>query len=331
MLKRVWSRSKRYLFAGGLIALVMMMFGSPVHAISDPDSISLGDAYVFRSVIEDDDWLVFIRYDVSYGSTPSEDASDTFQMALYDNAGTGPPGTMTEVPTRELEYYQHNIRSIYFTPAQAAAVTWEADYSVRVMGQISYFPVLTEGTNMKTQVLSPSNYKEKVDLGGVMLTQAEILEADWGITLIADGLLNTTGATYFLEAVPGLNIMVPEIFSVAVEDMTINYTAWDTSYADSMSGHTGTRLRSAIQGLAGTFMISEDWMAIWMVTMAAMTLSGIVFAATKDSGMAMMVGVPVAAGAAYLGVGASMFTILMSMLIVAAILFGIHFILARFA
>jgi len=328
--KRAWVL--RALCAGFVVGL-FCLFASPAYAVDNPDSITIGDSYVFRDVLEDGDWLVFVRYDVNYGSVPDDYASECFYMALLDGDGDVLGGTHFQ---RELEYYQHNIRSIYLTASQVteASLTWESEYKLRVSGFASKFDPLVEGTNMKTTTLTSSNYYEGSELGGVMLSQAQILEDDWGITLLTNGLLNVTGQAYFVEAVPDLASMDSSIFSTAIAQMEVDdtYLDMDTEYSDALVDNKGPILGGAIEDLAGTFRVSETWASIWLVAMLSLTFSGIVFAATKDTGMAMMVGVPIAVGAAYMGIGGTdMFATVASIAIVAAVLFGIHFILGRFA
>jgi len=323
LLRRFW-----WISLAGLIACFS---STPVYAISDPDSISVGDAYIFRDVLEEGDWLIFCRYDVNYASTPSELAEDNFYMVLLDTDESLLGDTYLQ---RELEYYQHNIRSIYLTASQVTdtGLTWESEYKVRVSGFVSKFDPLIEGTNMVTNTLTAGNYYEGSELGGIMLTQAQILEDDWGITLLTNGMLNVTGSAYFSEAIPGLIDMDFSIFSTTITQMDYNPRTWDTTYSDSLVTNQGPVLQGAIQSMASTFCISETWMGIWFVAMTALTFSGVAFAATRDTGLAMMIGVPVAVGAAYLGIGGTdMFAIVVAMAIVAAVLFGIHFILARFA
>jgi hypothetical protein len=152
--------------------------GMPVLAIGSPTSVSIGDVFVFRDVLTTGDQLYFVRYDVSYAGNQTEDAEDTWQVALYDSSGG-------LVATRPLNYYQHNIISIYLTSTQALA--WEGAHSIKIMGMPSVFSPLIEGTNMRTRVFAPGDYYEKASLGGVMVMQAGVLEADWGITLLTSG------------------------------------------------------------------------------------------------------------------------------------------------
>ena len=293
-----------------------------VLAIGDPDSVSIGDVYVFRDVIETGDQLYFVRYDVSYNATPSENAEDTWQMALYDSSGS-------LITTRPLNYYQHNIISIYLQPAEA--LTWEAAHKVRIMGMPSVFGTLTEGTNMRTRTLASGDYYEESFLGGVMTTQAGILETDWSIDLLtATGKLNSTGSTFFLEAVPGLGTMCPEIFDVVVSDVEIDYVTYPHTYGPGLSGHAGSKLSGAVGEIGGLIGVSSGWMSWWMILVIFLMLAGIIFAGVGNPGWAMAGGFAMIAVGGFL-FGGSVFTFAITLVLLVGIGFGIYFILGRFA
>ena len=297
-------------------------------AIGNPDSTSIAVAYVFRDLNETGDYLFYCRYDVNYASIPSEDASDTFEIALYDAAG------VVLIASRPLNYYQHNIISLYFSASEAATegLVWETAYELVIRGNPAVFPVLTENINQKTLVLGAANYKEQTEFSARMLTEAGILQTDWGITLLAGDFLNSTGVTYFTYAIPGFSAMAPDIMYSTVYVPTVpdmDYS--DTTYPDSLHVNQGPKLKAAVVDLAGWLGVSEDWMAIFLVSLAYLTTAGIGYSVTKDPGVAMMIGIPVIIAAAFLGVGTSMLTIVIATAIIGAVLFGIHFILGKFA
>ena len=115
-----------------LLAFLLTLFpGIVLAAIGDPENgVTIEDTYVFRDVFETGDQLYFVRYDVSYDPIPDENPGDTWQMSLYDEAGT----LMDSIP---LNYFQHNIISIYLESSEA--LTWEGSSTVRIMGMPSVF------------------------------------------------------------------------------------------------------------------------------------------------------------------------------------------------
>jgi len=310
---------KRVLVLG---LVLFLAFCGIALAISNPDAISIGSVAVFEDVVEPGDQLFFVRYDVSYSSEPSEDVEDAFLMAIYN-----PDGTTTGY-TRPLNYYQHNIISIYLTPSQA--LTWGSAYRVRVMGNPGLFSPLTEGTNMFTKILGVDDYKGIELLGGYLIEQAKDLQTDWGITLLTSGdLLNTTGAMYFNKAIPGIYNIVPDIFQVSSSFPSINVTTnWTTEGEDLWLEHKGPALNAAMVDIADWLGTSPNWIGIGITSMLAMIFGSTVYAITKNPGYSLVFStltLPLAAWGGLLEM-----TIWIVVFMVVAVIFGIIFIQGRF-
>jgi len=250
-------------------------------APGNPASITIGDVAVFRNVLSTGDQLWFMRYDANYASVPSEDPEDTYLMAIYGTDGT------TLLFTQPVHYYQHNIISIYLSPTQA--LTWEGAYVVRIMGNPAVFDPLVEGLNMRSRTLGAGDYYEQTVLGGYMITQAGILEDDWSITLLTSGdLLNTTGATYFNKAVPGLSSMAPDIYQVTTEYPTVTKYDWNHTYEEELLARRGESLNETFSGLGDFLGTSNQWMATGSAGFLCILVGGGVFAATKKPDWAMI-------------------------------------------
>ena len=315
----------RLLFSGfllGIILLLLVPYG--VFAIGNPEGgVSIGDVYVFRNLVDEGDQLYFCRYDVSYDPIPDEDPEDTWQMALYDSSDT-------LIGSRRLNYYQHNIISMYLTPSQA--LTWGAENKVRIMGMPSVFGTLTEGVNMRTRTLSGGDYYEKDYLAGIMIAQAEILETDWGITLLdVNDKLNDTGSTFFLLAVPGLGDMAPEFFSVITGGVDITYKNYTQAYRESLKTNTGSKLSGAIFDIGKIIGVyNSEWTGFWLVLILFLMLAGTIFAGLGNPGWAFCGAFGVIALSGYI-MGGNIFTFAITAVLVVAALFGLYFILSRFA
>lgn len=310
----------------GLVVLLGLLLGSiPVSAMDNPDYVSIGDVFVFRDLLEDGDQLYFVRYDVSYNGTPDEEASDTWQVALYDTDGT------TLITHRPLNYYQHNIISMYL--GSGDALTWEQAYGIKVLGMPSVFGNLTEGLNMKTRTLGGGDYYEGAQLGVTMLAQARILEDDWvNMTLVENDLLNTTGANYFIKAVPNLGSMCPEIFSMTIVYPDVDYIPWSVPYQDTLAGHGGSRLTAAMTSIGSIVGVSGSWMGAWLLAIIYLVFGGIIYASTKNPTLAIIGAFPLIAAGLWLGLGGpSLLTAVILIVFVVAVIFAIYFILGRFA
>jgi hypothetical protein len=310
------------------VLLYLMLVTTSAIAINNPDTIGIGDVYVFNSTLESGDILIYMRYSVNYSSQPDEDSEDTFIMAIYDTDGT------TLLATRPLNYYQHNIISIYLS-ADDNVLTWGSAYYVRVMGSPAVFGNLTEDLNMDTRPLTSEDYKEATSLGGTMIAQAEILETDWGTTLLSStDKLNSTGAYYFNKAIPGLTSMVPDIYQV-----TSDLYTYERNESIGREGLNRTlenlpvSLNSAIGGLNSIFGVTNsNWGGFSWVLFAGLLLGGAIYGATRRPDFAVLSGVigAVSINAALGVAGGNILLFVMAIATILIVLFAVEFFIPRY-
>lgn len=309
----------------GVLLVQLLLWVGYVGATANPDSISVGDVFVFEDVLEAGDSLTFMRYDVAYASQPDEDSEDTFQMAIYDTDGT------TLLFVRPLNYYQHNIISIYLSASENTLVTGGA-YYVRVMGSPAIF-TLIENVTMDTRVLAPGDYYEADLLGGMMISQAEILEVDWAITLVSEDKLNSTGSYYFDKAIPGLASMAPEIFSTSTVGFTYEPTTYNQTGLNKTLQNLPVSLNNATTGLDEMFGVTNhNFGQFGWLGFAGLIVGGGVYGATRRPDIALFGGVMGVCGlSAYLGVAeGNMLRFVMSVGAVIIVLFALDYILPRY-
>lgn len=306
---------------GSIIIGVCLIPLTSVFAVSNPDSISITAVTVFSDVLNPGDQLVFCRYDVEYTVTPSEDASDTFMMAVYDTDGT------TLLYTRPMVYYQHNVYSVYLTSAQA--LTEGGAYTVRIMGNPAIFDPLIEDTNMDSWVLTPSDYSDGTLMGDFLLNQAAILEADWSITLLsASGKLNSTGGLTFKTAIPGLGDMAPDIFETTASIPVSSNISYNNSYGNTVAARIGS-MNTAFTDIGDWLGVSQTWAQVLVASFGALITASAIFAATRRPDMGV-----VGAGFAIVTFGWMGWFPLQAIMVGlagVAIMFGIVFIMARIA
>lgn len=317
---------RRFLSCLGIVFFLFLFIPIQVVAISNPDYVSIGDVYVFEDVLATGDVLVYVREDVSYPVQPDEDSEDTFLMAIYDTDGT------TLIAARSLNYYQHNIISIYLAPSDNVLVSGSA-YYVRIMGSPALFE-LVENVNMDTRVLTAGDYYDLTDLGGIMITQAGILEDDWGIDLLtANEKLNSTGSYYFLKAIPGLSTMVPLIFATSTGGFTYTRDNQATTGLNITNNQTPVSLTNAFAGIAAILGIeSTSFSEFGSGLFMALIVGAVLYAATRRPDVAVLGGVIGTMGfEAYLGVAdGNMMLALMAVGTVIIVLFAVEFILPRY-
>ena len=312
------------LFIFGFFGLVMFFLPTQTaFAVADPDYISIHEASVFRNVLETGDQLFIVRYDVSYSVEPIEDASVTYLMDICTSGG------ISTGYSRSLNYYQHNIVSIYLTPAQA--LTWEGSYSIKILGNPSLFSPLVESINMETLTLSSGKYFEASFLADFILAQAALIEDDWVVALLAsDGLLNSTGAFVFEKAIPNLNNMVPSVYQITTSNPSIGDSNMTTSGGANLTGHIGPDLNAAMNDLANWWGSSASWMKIGSTGLIAGVLGSIAFGASKGRTDVAIVFASMALPIA-VWIGLFEVELWIMLVIILSIIFGIIFIQGRFS
>lgn len=310
-----------------LVIIVTSLPVTPAFAISNPDSILIDSISIFQNLWEAGDQLYVVEYEVNYATTPTEDASDAFFVGIWD-------GTTCKY-TRPLDYYQHNITSIYLSADNS--LTWDGAYTIRVSGNPSLFTSITEDVNRQTYSLSSSNWTggtsaESPDyLANWCVHLAEILQADWSITLLTStNLLNSTGATVFQDAIPGLGSVCSTLFQVSLEYPAGGTTTGTPSYANQLSGNTGIKLQRSLEGLSQYFLgKSTYWSLIGAVGLLVIyfILAGRIFTATGSTTASIVMGIPFLLIGAVLGLVPLAAVYISAILL--AVIFGVVFILGR--
>jgi hypothetical protein len=327
------NRIKRLAIA---VIIGIMCFIAPVTpclAIADPDSLTISSLKVFQNIYETGDILFVCLYDIAYASEPTEDCEDAFMFNLYNTAGT------TLIAQRNVKYYQYNVTSMYFDATAAAALTWETAYILRITGNPVLFDPLVEGTNQATYTLSISDYitaamadsREYLRLH--CLDLAQDLEDNWGVgydlvTTTADGeRLTATGRIVFLDAIPGLDSAVDDLFQLSSGSMDIT---WDTHDADlqttlSMANKAGTTVANAFTGIGAYLGMSGQSVAGLFIVLITLITMGIVFFYSGNTVAAMAISSPIIIMGGWMGLVPLVIIFIAAMLIVLYVLY--HFVL----
>jgi len=214
----------------------LVLFPTPALALADPDDLSIDYIKVFQDQFEDGDWLIIAQYSCVYAAEPAEGADETFLFSLYDGA--------TLIKSRTLNYYGHNLISLWITPSQAAALTWGTGYTVKIIGNPVHF-----ATPPSAVASLASNYIPNVDgdytpaedvlaAGDFIIARAEALETYLGaLTTYVSGrtLLTTTGASIVEEAIPGAQAIY-DIYQYSSTNPNFEREDYTRDYQYTMSG-----------------------------------------------------------------------------------------------
>lgn len=318
---------KKKFLSAFLIAIVLTIFSSsPAFAVANPTSITIHTAKAFQNIFETGDMLFVVSYDINYAVEPSESASYTFSLNLLNTAGTNV--TMT----RALNYYQYNVISIYATAAQVTSLglVYGDAYKLRVTGNPAFFASLVEGTNMATRTLTASDWNTDGSLTAKELLRlhcidiAEALETDWAVTLLvttssASQVLNTTGTTTFLDAIPNLDNAIPSLFQVASGIITVGVNSSNATYAleSTISNRLGTSIANAFTGIGTWLGFNQSTAAGVWIMLFALTIASIVFLNSGNSAGAILLTIPTIMLGTYLGAIPMTITFTVGIIIVA--------------
>ncbi len=312
-----------------VIAVLAWMIGNPpfpAYAVANPDSISIKSVRVFQNLWTTGDQLFVIEYKVMYAADPSEDPADTFLAGIWSGS--------TPQFSRPLNYYGHNITSIYLTPSES--LVWEGSYSVQVMGNPVYFDPLVEGTNMSTLGLPGSDAywvsgieeDSRFYLHNWALVLAEGLQVSWAVTLLTDeGRLNSTGSATFLTAIPGLNSIIPDFFTVSASVTGFDEYVFTGIYQDTLTERVGDRLKGALDNLGEFLHIPGELVGALGLGILYFTLAGRIVTSTGSAPAAIVISFPFLIAGSFMGLLPLAW--LFVAIFMALVLFGVTFILVK--
>jgi hypothetical protein len=215
-----------------------------------------------------------------------------------------------------VKYYQYNVTSIYATAAQVTSLglVWNSEYKVRINGNPALFGALTEDVNMDMRGLAESDYNPDGALTSAELLRlhcidiAESLEADWSIVLLTtttdgDQVLNSAGAIIFLDAIPGINSVIPDLFqlSSSIPTITPGISTANYSVSSTIAARLGPDIAASFDGIGDFLGIGENSAAgLWAVILI-LTIASMVFLSTGNNIASLVLAAPAAVMLAYLG------------------------------
>ncbi len=233
---------------GVIVAWIsFMVVYETAFGISNPDSITIEGVKAYDSVLEADDLLMVVEYNLPYAVTPDEIISDAY-LGRFLNGTT--ELTSVEPFAFNDKGYGRGIFSFYFSAAQKATASIEFDnpnsenYLVTLQGKPGVFP----GT-------APSITSPTIDWQSGLLSQIKLhfhirnlaykFENDpgWNDDPDFDDLIQSPGGVeqltgsgeeYFSNAIPQLQSMIPGIFSSGTSAPDFSQSPDNQDYADDL-------------------------------------------------------------------------------------------------
>lgn len=229
------------LFLLAPVWLMMWAMPPPAEAQAKADSLSIESATVYRHLIEENDMLMLVHYDITYASLPTERASDLYLLRLMD--GGDQLAIDVPYPFGDQRGFNEGVGGFYWA-ASGTQPTWGGAYDVVLQGNPLVWPDVEDWK--ETLTLGASNYssfdtqsENQLYLYLSILSIAESIEADWSETLVATGslgdVLNETGSAYFARAIPALPLMCPTVFSVSESWPNWPTRTWSREYATEIA------------------------------------------------------------------------------------------------
>lgn len=240
-------------------------------AIDLPDNMTVITAKAYQDLTEDDDMFVVfhakINYDSDNGTYPDVPASSSIVFNFIAANGTRLSSSVPYVFSPfETNGYGNLVSGFYFSADDAPA--WEGSHQIEIIGLPAHFSPVP--TPFYKQLIT-QDYEQSDDQGGALAIEIlrlcdvfKIIYPDIALksTTGTGTVLSAYGEAYFKSALPGLENICPLIFNVQIyTPEQIEVTAYDTSLADTMAGHTEgsdlergmTRIGDKI-GVSGAFI-----------------------------------------------------------------------------
>ena len=245
----------------------------PVSAMEEPLDVTLYNITIFKDIIDENDFLAIVPYDIPFASQPDDDINNTFIFSMLSPDKSMQLGSVLAYPRYDGGYWK-GIVSFYFQ----IGTTWESNYVFRVQENPSHYP----SPQTWDFVVGTSDYSS--DSNQVLALRAKLLDSalelstEWSVDLLSTGdagqtVLSTYGELYYLNAVPGLQMMCPTLFSVQIETPDYTKRSWSYTLAESLRiKYAGTWIADFMTGFAGLFNMNTntamDFLSIFIFVLA---------------------------------------------------------------
>ena len=209
----------------GILLAVMLVALLVVPVMAAANDFSVDGAHVYTGYIDEDDWLIVVKYknvlEPYYGNDTSQNA---FLLQLVDEDNTT---IIAQVP---LASWGYRPGSIYLSAATAATLEWGAAYVIKMNGTANetWYTLTTgdwRGSNLA--ILDDWCLALATSMGTYDNTTYTAMTTEKGL------VLNEEGGVLFVVGIPVLNLIRPNIFQVVVSDIpheekTATWAFWST-------------------------------------------------------------------------------------------------------
>jgi len=275
---------KRRIFISMLVAiLAALLISSPVYADTpDPDDTpALVQVDVYRNLLETGDRLYLAYINIPYATLPDTDVTDTFILRLIDTDGTTVLGSTVGYAFND-DGYGYNVWSMYFDAA--AALTWEALYTLRLSGNPAVFdtpPVYNFSIGAGDYTSLVTSAENKAGLATRIIAIADDLDNKWALAVASSLLAETEagtvlsiyGESFFKGCIYGLQALAPAAFAYVIYNVEITDRTWSSNYTDVLQDQwAGTWVEEARTGSTDFFGTSFDLLTLLLLMAACVAV-----------------------------------------------------------
>lgn len=232
-----------------------------VHAIDEPESVSLDGILIFQDLLEEDDFLAIVPYEIPFTEQPDENIDQSFIFRMMSVNATTELGTTLANPAYDGGY---GSGVVSFRFAASENITWGEAYVFRVQENPTYYP----SPQYWDFTIGDSNYSTASDQAAALkaktLDSATYLSTVFDVELTATSesgttVLSTYGELYYLEVIPGLQSMCPELFGVNLENPDYTKRGWTYEFAEALTTkYAGTFIEDFMTGFGGLFEMESS-------------------------------------------------------------------------
>lgn len=262
---------KRLLGIVALVVVLSLVVPYPAMAMAEPTSVTLYDIEIFQDLIYEGDFLAIVPYNIDFETQPDDDIDETFVFRMMSTDGTEQVGSVLAYP-RYYGGYGKGIVSFYFSEN----TTWESAYIFRVQQNPAYYPTPQYWDFQVGASDYSSGDDQAAELRARILDVATELGNEWDVDLKSTSdtgvVLSTYGELYFIDAIPAIQTMCPQLFQIRIVSPTYTKRSWTYTLAEAMrTKYDGTVIGDFMTGYAGLFSMETN--------LAMNVLSVIIFAA----------------------------------------------------
>ena len=270
-----------------ILAFMIMPVMSVAAYITAPESITISNVTVFRSLAEADDYLALFHYSMPYASDNYSEtpASSSIMFRLVDSsdavAQTGAPYVY---PFFNSNGYGDGVGSFYFSGNATGKPAWGEAAVIQIVGVSGFFsPAETRSYTLTTgdYVTATTQIANRDLAEQYILSECAVLETAYeseSVTLKTTTdvgiILTGVGEAYFRGVIPGLQNLVPELFFIqTLVPTAIGVETYDmTGQAAFTTRLDGDDMGRGVQRVPALFGMSTNVGGFWSLIVFLVTV-----------------------------------------------------------